>query len=252
MRVGVSLHVSARSRPDPSLRVESRAAGALQRVRSSGVPAMAGALLSGVFAGAGAAQRDGRIAADPAQPDRARGADRGSQCAGAVAAHRLDQAVSLRGDACQCQPRPRTRQTIWRRGRDSRREGDFGARAQSDRRLRRRDLFSDTRLRSRSRRPGQSLCGAVRPQGRPVSGRRRTNARTVRRTVAGGDAGGHVDRARGRGRDGAVVGSDIRSARLFDPAQASSAAIICICSRAAMPCSIIPFWIPISAICWRR
>ena len=51
--------------------LEPRAAGALQPRRSAGLPAVAGALLSGVLAGAGAAQRDGRIAPDPAQPDRA-------------------------------------------------------------------------------------------------------------------------------------------------------------------------------------
>src|SRR5260370_821544 len=120
MRLGVALHVSAGFSQAASIRDEPLAAGALQPVRSSGIPAVAGALLSGVFAGAGAAQRDGRIAADPAQPDRARGADRGSQGAGGVAAHRLDQAVSLRSDACQCRPRPRTRQTIWRCQRGSR------------------------------------------------------------------------------------------------------------------------------------
>jgi len=32
----------------------------------------------------------------------------------------------------------------------------------------------------------------------------------------------------------------------------SSAGIICILSRAATPCSIIPYWIPISAMPWRR
>ena len=40
-------------------------------VRFAGLPAVAAALLSRILAGAGAAQRDGRIAADPAQPDRA-------------------------------------------------------------------------------------------------------------------------------------------------------------------------------------
>ena len=50
---------------------EPRAAGALSAVRSAGLPALAGALLPGIVAGAGVAQRDGRIAADPAQPDRA-------------------------------------------------------------------------------------------------------------------------------------------------------------------------------------
>ncbi len=39
--------------------------------RSAGLPALAGALLPRILAGAGAAQRDGRTAADPAQPDRA-------------------------------------------------------------------------------------------------------------------------------------------------------------------------------------
>ena len=50
----------------------------------------------------------------------------------------------------------------------------------------------------------------------------------------------------GRGPIWCFVRSDIRSR------SASSAAIICIWRRAAMPCSIIPCSIPISAICWRR
>ena len=37
----------------------------------AGLPAVAGTLFPCLLAGAGAAQRDGRIAADPAQPDRA-------------------------------------------------------------------------------------------------------------------------------------------------------------------------------------
>ena len=58
-------------RPDPAIRVPSRAAGALPFQGSAGLPAVAGALFPRVVAGACAAQRDGRIAADPAQPDRA-------------------------------------------------------------------------------------------------------------------------------------------------------------------------------------
>jgi glycine/D-amino acid oxidase-like deaminating enzyme len=50
---------------------QPRAAGALSFRRSAGLPALAGALLPRLVAGACAAQRDGRIAADPAQPDRA-------------------------------------------------------------------------------------------------------------------------------------------------------------------------------------
>ena len=114
------------------------------------------------------------------------------------------------------------------------------------------DLLADARLRSRSRRAGQSLCGAVRAQGRTLSGRRRQNARTARRRMA------HrrrqtapSSRAKSwwrwaRGRIRCFVRSDIRSR------SPSSAAIICIFSRAAMPCSIIPCSIPIPAFCWRR
>ena len=128
----------------------------------------------------------------------------------------------------------------------------IGARAASDRRFQRRDPFSGAGLRARSRRPGQSLCGAVRPQGRAIPGRRRTNARTIRRTVAGGDAGRHHHRARGRGGDGAVVRSDFCAARLFDPA--SGQARLPFAPQAARQCgaAIIPCWTPISAICWRR
>ena len=53
------------------IRAQPLAAGALQPLRSAGLSAVAGALLSRLLAGTGAAQRDGRIAADPAQPDRA-------------------------------------------------------------------------------------------------------------------------------------------------------------------------------------
>ena len=90
---------------------------------------------------------------------------------------------------------------------------------QPDRRLRRRGAFSCARLCSRSRRSGQGLCGAVRPQGRPLSGRRCTNARAIGQTLAGGNARRIDHGARGRRRHGAVVRSDIRAARLFDPAE---------------------------------
>ena len=77
--------------------VEPLSAGLLSLLRVAGFSALAAALLLCVFAGARHAQRDGRIAADPAQPGRARGADRGSRRAGPAASHRLDQAVSLGG-----------------------------------------------------------------------------------------------------------------------------------------------------------
>ena len=57
--------------PDPAICVQPHAAGALSFLRSAVLPALAGALLPCIFAGACAAQRDGRIAADPAQPGRA-------------------------------------------------------------------------------------------------------------------------------------------------------------------------------------
>ena len=46
--------------------------------------------------------------------------------------------------------------------------GDYCARAASDRRFQRRNPFSGAGLRAGSRRPGQSLFGAVRPQGRAI------------------------------------------------------------------------------------
>ena len=51
--------------------LQSHAAGAVSFFGSAALPALAGALFPGVLAGACAAQRDGGIAADPAQPDRA-------------------------------------------------------------------------------------------------------------------------------------------------------------------------------------
>ena len=99
---------------------------------------------------------------------------------------------------------------------------------QSDRRFRRRRAFSRSRLCPRSRWPRQGLCGAVRPQGRPVPGRRCTHARTGRRPLARGDAGRHHHRARGGGGDGAVVRSDFRARSAIRSRSTSSAAIICI------------------------
>ena len=49
----------------------SRAAGAVPLQGFAGLPAVAGTLFPRLVAGACTAQRDGRIAADPAQPDRA-------------------------------------------------------------------------------------------------------------------------------------------------------------------------------------
>ena len=72
--------------------------------------------------------------------------------------------------------------------------GDRRARTAPDRRLRRRGASSCARLCSRSRRSGQGLCGVVRPQGRPLSGRRWTNARAIRHTLAGGNARRHRSR----------------------------------------------------------
>src|SRR5438552_3443159 len=116
MRLGVSLYVPAGFRTDPEICAEPRAVGALSDRRPSRIPALAGALFPGVLAGTDAAQRDGGIAADPPQPDRARRADDGGQGAGAAAAVRLDKTVSLRCHARQCRARLRTRQAIWRHG----------------------------------------------------------------------------------------------------------------------------------------
>src|ERR1700677_4089503 len=115
MRVGVSLYVSPRFRADPAIRAEPRTAGALPDIRSAGLSAVAGALLPCLLAGSGAAQRDGRTALDPAQPDRTRSADGGGAGAGTAAAVRLDQAVSFRCDAGQCGTRFRAGQAVWRR-----------------------------------------------------------------------------------------------------------------------------------------
>ena len=89
--------------------------------------------------------------------------------AGIAAADRLAQAVSLRANPGQRRARPRSRQAVWRRRRDSRRQGDCGARTQSDRRVRRRRLSAGARVCSRSRRIGQGLCGAFQAQGRALS-----------------------------------------------------------------------------------
>ena len=165
---------------------------------------------------------------------------------------RLDQAVPFRCDACQSRAGPRTRQAIWRRRRRARRCGDRGARAEPDRRFRRRRAFSRSRLRPRSRRPRQGLCGAVRPQGRPLPRRRRADARTIRRAMARGDAGRHHHGARGGGGDGAVVRPDLRPARLFDPAQRQ--ARLSSASQATRQCRAQSSrcWTPIRAFCWRR
>ena len=71
VRVGVSLHVSPGFRTDPPLRPEQGAAGALQPRRSAELPAVAGALLSRLRAGAGASRCAGGDAADSPQPGRA-------------------------------------------------------------------------------------------------------------------------------------------------------------------------------------
>ena len=124
---------------------------------------------------------------------------------------------------------------------------------QSDRRFRRRGAFSRARLCPRSRRPGQGLCGAVRPQGRPVSGRRCANARTIRRTVARRDPRKASITARE-----VVVAMGPWSDQIFAPLGYSiplnvkRGYHICIWRRAATPCSIIPCWMPIRAFCWRR
>ena len=113
--------------------------------------------------------------------------------------------------------------------------------------------FPDARIRSRSRRLGQGLCGAVRAQGRTLCRRRCANARTA--TAADGAStapNGAVRRARSRGGAGAVVRSGVSVRSAIRSRSRSSAAIICIWRRAATPCSIIPCSIPISAICWRR
>ncbi len=81
------------------------------------------------------------------------------------------------------------------------------------------------------------------------------DARTLeqlRRTVAGGDTGRQHHGAGRRGGDGAVVRSGICAARLFDPASGQARLPFASERRAAMRCSIIPCWIPISAFCWRR
>src|SRR5260370_8165618 len=95
MRLGLPLHVSAEYRRDPPIRCQPRAASALPVLRSAGVPAMAGALLPGLRAGPGVSRCDGGHAADPPQPDRARGADRGSRSAPLPPPPPLAQNVSV-------------------------------------------------------------------------------------------------------------------------------------------------------------
>ena len=146
----------------------------------------------------------------------------------------------------------RARQAIRRRRRGARRQGDRGARAQSDRRIRRRGPFARARIRSRSRRAGQGLCGAFQAQGRTLSRRRCANAATGCRRLAGcRTPTARWSRAKPWWRSGrGPIRCFARSA--IPSRSASSAVIICISRRAAMPCSIIRCSIPISAICWRR
>ena len=80
----------------------------------------------------------------------------------------------------------------------------------------------------------------------------RERSNRIRRTMARRRRRGRGDRARGRGGAGAMVRSGVSVRSAIPSRSASSAAIICIWRRAAMPCSIIPCWIPITAICWRR
>ena len=143
-------------------------------------------------------------------------------------------------------------QAVWRRGRGSRSQGDCRARTQSDRRVCRRDLFAGARIRSRSRWIGQGLCGAV-SSARADAFWSAMRERSNRMPADGGSPDRMARRSRakswwhwGPGPIWCFVRSDIpfRSA--------SSAVTICIWRRAAMPCSIIPFSISISAICWRR
>ena len=96
-----------------------------------------------------------------------------------------------------------------------------------DRRFRRRDPLSRTRVRSRSRRIGQSLCGAVRAQGRTFSGRRRAE-RSNSAAADGASPAPTAPSSRAklwwrwvRGRIRCLVRSDIRSR------SRSSAAITC-------------------------
>ena len=70
-------------------------------------------------AGSGATRGDGCVAADPAQPDRARTADGGGG-SGAVATARMDQAVSFGELAGQGHARVRAGAAVWRRRRPSR------------------------------------------------------------------------------------------------------------------------------------
>ena len=252
MRVGLSLHVSAGFRTDPAIRDEPRAAGALPVLRpadflpwlvryflaSSPERALHSAMAELPLIRRSLIEHEALIA-EAGVPELLRRT-------GWIKLFRSDATLA---NAVRDFERAKA---IWRRGRGSRRQGDCGARAQSDRRVRRRDPFAGARIRPRSRRIGQSLCGAVQAQGRTLSGGRRQNARTARRRMAHRRRQRRHRRARNRG--GAwdrgpiwcLVRSDIRSR------SASSAATICIWRRAAMPCSIIPCSIRISAICWRR
>ena len=81
----------------------------------------------------------------------------------------------------------RARQAIWRRGRRPRRQGDRGARAASDRRLCRRGAIFPRRASSpipADWRKPMRRCSAARAA---AFCRRCPHARTVRRTLAGGD-----------------------------------------------------------------
>src|SRR5947209_19406839 len=102
MRLGFPLYVPARYGANPAIRAQSLPPGALPFFRFACLSALAGSLLPCLVAGSGDAQRDGGIAVDPAQPDRARGADDRGRGAGAVASRWLEEAVSLRCDACKC------------------------------------------------------------------------------------------------------------------------------------------------------
>ena len=81
------------------------------------------------------------------------------------------------------------------------------------------DLLAGARLRSRSRRTGQSLCGAVHAQGRTLLRGRCANARTGRRRMARGRTRRRHDRARCRGGARTMVRPGVSPARIFDSAQ---------------------------------
>src|SRR5580704_4780656 len=114
MRLGLSAHVSPRPQIDLPVRAQSFAELVLSHFRTAGISALAIALLSCVVARAGHAERDGGMAADPAQPRRARGADWGSRRARAFAPHRLAQAVSLASQSRQGRARCRGGEAVRR------------------------------------------------------------------------------------------------------------------------------------------